>query len=151
MTWLDVLRLAEHDDSEPETRSPRCPYGPLPMTSSRLHYMRIPALMLALASTSGALFAPTLFAQTTAITAPASGSVLTLADAIALARRNNPGFATATNARRSAAAVMRAANGALLPSVNTNLGAGYREGRQTFFQGQAFGATNDQLSTDVSA
>lgn len=149
------LLRAERDDSVPETLSQRCPYGPLPMTSSRLYHMRIPALMLALASASGALFAPALSAQTTATTAapsaPAQGSVLTLADAIALARRNNPAFATATNARRNAAAVMRAANGALLPSLNTNLGAGYREGRQTFFQGQAFGATNDQLSTDVSA
>lgn len=151
MPLAHSLLRAERDDSACETLSPGCPYGPLPMTSSRLHHMRIPALMLALASASGALFAPTLSAQTTPPAAPAQGSVLTLADAIALARRNNPGFASATNARRNAAAVMRAANGALLPSLNTNLGAGYREGRQTFFQGQAFGATNDQLSTDVSA
>ena len=76
--------------------------------------------MLALATASGALFAPALSAQNTAANAPAQGSVLTLADAISLARRNNPGFATATNARRSAAAIVRAANGAFLPSVNTN-------------------------------
>ena len=112
--------------------------------------MRISALMLALASASGALFAPALSAQTSAATVSAQGSVLTLADAIALARRNNPGFATASNARRSAAAIVRAANGALLPSVNTGFGGSYREGRQTFFQGQGFGATNNQLSTDVS-
>ena len=112
--------------------------------------MRITALMLALATASGALFAPALSAQTTAASAPAQGSVLTLADAISLARRENPGFATATNARRNAAAIVRAANGAFLPSVNTNFGGGYREGRQTFFQGQGFGATNNQLSTDVS-
>ena len=133
-----------------ETLSRGGAYGPLPMTSSRLHHMRISALMLALATASGALFAPALSAQPPAATASAQGSVLTLADAIALARRNNPGFATASNARRSAAAIVRAANGALLPSVNTSFGSSYREGRQTFFQGQAFGATNDQLSTDVS-
>lgn len=83
--------------------------------------------------------------------APAAGSVVTLADAIALARRNNPTYQNAVNARRTAAAQVRAANGALLPNVNTSFGTGYREGRQTFFQGQAFGSTNDQLSTDVSA
>jgi outer membrane protein len=108
--------------------------------------------MLALTLVSGALTAPALSAQTPAAPAPAAqGTVLTLADAVALARRNNPGLATATNARRNAAAVVRAANGAFLPSVNTNFGAGYREGRQTFFQGTAFGATNDQLTTDASA
>jgi len=112
--------------------------------------MRIPALLLALATSSVALLAPTLAAQTAATTVPAQGAVLTLADAIALARRNNPGYATSANARRNAAAIVRSANGAFLPSVNTNFGAGYREGRQTFFQGQGFGATNDQLTTDVS-
>ncbi len=145
-----------HGRSEPETGRETRAYVPLLMTSSRLHHMRIPALLLALASASGALFAssivaPTLSAQTPAAAAPAPGAVLTLADAVALARRSNPGFATASNARRNAAAVVRAANGAFLPSVNSNMGASYREGRQTFFQGQAFGATNDQLSTDASA
>jgi len=116
--------------------------------------MRIPVLALALASAGATLFAPALPAQTAA-TSPAAGSaqgpVLTLAEAVALARRNNPGYATSANARRNAAAIVRAANGAFLPIVNTNFGAGYREGRQTFFQGQGFGATNDQLTTDVSA
>ncbi len=108
--------------------------------------------MLALSLVGAALTAPALSAQTpSAPVSAAQRAVLTLADAVALARRNNPGLATATNARRNAAAVVRAANGAFLPSVNTNFGAGYREGRQTFFQGQAFGATNDQLSTDASA
>ncbi|NBS48938.1 MAG: TolC family protein, partial [Betaproteobacteria bacterium] len=41
--------------------------------------------------------------------------------------------------------------GAFLPNVNSSFGGGYREGRQTFFQGQGFGSTNDQLSTDASA
>ena len=81
--------------------------------------------------------------------APTPGSVLSLDDALALARRNNPTLQNATNARRTAAAAVRSATGAFLPNVNTNFGGGYREGRQTFFQGQAFGSTNDQLSTDV--
>ncbi|HEY0932020.1 MAG TPA: TolC family protein [Gemmatimonas sp.] len=83
--------------------------------------------------------------------APTAGALLTLADALALARRNNPALQTALNARRTASANVRAATGAFLPSLSTRLGGGYREGRQTFFQGQGFGSTNDQLNTDASA
>lgn len=117
--------------------------------------MRIHRSALTLASLT-ALFAASplvalpLLAQAPVAT-PARGSVITLADALTLARRSNPTYQSATNARRTAAATVRAANGALLPSVNTSFGTGYREGRQTFFQGQAFGSTNDQLSTDVNA
>jgi outer membrane protein len=106
--------------------------------------MRIYGSVLALATL---LAASPLSAQT----APASGPVVTLADALALARRNNPTYQSAINARRNASAVVRAANGALLPSVNSSFSTDYREGRQTFFQGQAFGSTNDQLSTNVNA
>lgn len=119
--------------------------------------MRFPVFLRALASAGSTLSAlaflpPTVHAQAaTNATTTAQGAVLSLADALAFARRNNPGLATASNARRNAAAIVRAANGALLPSVNTNATAGFREGRQTFFQGQAFGATNDQLSSDISA
>ncbi|BAH38190.1 MAG TPA: TolC family protein [Gemmatimonas aurantiaca] len=94
---------------------------------------------------------PSVAAAQAAPAAPAAGAILTLSDALALARRNNPTLQTSLNSRRIAAANVRAANGAFLPSVNTSLGGSYREGRQTFFQGQGFGSTNDQLSTDVSA
>jgi outer membrane protein len=114
--------------------------------------MRIHHIALALAAVSGTVAtAPALLAQQPAPTAPVSGNVLTLADAITLARRNNPTVQSAATARRTAAAAARAANGAFLPSVNTGFTSGFREGRQTFFQGQAFGAANDQLSTDISA
>jgi outer membrane protein len=113
--------------------------------------MRLPALLLALATASAAISPVAAAAQAGGTTTTAPGTVLTLADAIALARKNNPGLASATNARRTAASIVRAANGAFLPTVNTSADAGFREGRQTFFQGQAFGSTNDQLSTDVSA
>ena len=128
-----------------ETVSTKGPYGPLSMTSSRPVLMRIRALAIALASFAGALASAPLGAQA----APAAGGVLTLADAVALARRNNPTLQNSVNARRTAAAQVRAANGALLPSVNTSFSTGYREGRQQFFGGQAFGSTNDQLSSDV--
>ena len=95
--------------------------------------------------------AQTAAAQATPIGSPAAGPLITLADALTLAKRSNPTVQNARNARQTAAAQVRAANGAFMPNVNTGFGGGYREGRQTFFQGQAFGSTNDQLSTDVSA
>lgn len=110
--------------------------------------MRIYAFAVVLATAAGAAVTSSLGAQAAPAVAP--GGVLTLADAIALARRNNPTYQNAMNARRTAAAQVRAATGAFLPNLNTSFGGGYREGRQQFFQGQAFGATNDQLSTDWS-
>ena len=129
----------------PETVSIRGPYGPLLMTSPRPVPMRIPALAIRLASVASLMFASSISAQN----APVPGGVLTLADAVALARRNNPIYQNAISARQNAAAQVRAANGALLPSVQTNFGVGFREGRPQFFGGTAFGSTNDQLSSDI--
>lgn len=114
--------------------------------------MRIPVRFHVLAFAVGcasAAVAPTLASAQTPL--PTQGNVLTLTDALTLARRNNPVLANSVNARRTAAANVRAANGAFMPNVNTSFGGGYREGRQTFFQGQGFGSTNDQLSTDAAA
>ncbi len=111
--------------------------------------MRIHAFAILLATAAGVMASSTAGAQA-APPAPAPGGVLSLADAIALARRSNPTYQNAVNARRTAAAEVRASTGAFLPSLNTSLGGGFREGRPQFFQGQSFGATNDQLSTDWS-
>lgn len=108
--------------------------------------MRFPSALLALCTVVSGSVPALLAAQE----APAPGATLTLSDAVALARRNNPSFLTASNARRTAAASVRAANGAFLPNISTGFGTSYREGRQQFFAGEAFGATNDQLATDVS-
>ena len=116
------------------------------MSFTRFVPMRTHAFALALSLAVGGATP----ALTAAQTAPTPGAVITLTDALALARRNNPALQTSTNARRTAAAAVRAAKGAFLPNVNTSMGGGYREGRQTFFQGQAFGSTNDQLSTDAA-
>ncbi|MBL0938005.1 MAG: TolC family protein [Gemmatimonadaceae bacterium] len=114
--------------------------------------MKIPVRSHVLALALGVLVGSAVPAVATAQgSAPASGGVLTLEDALTLARRSNPSLQTSINARRTAAANVRAATGAFLPNVNTSLGGGYREGRQTFLQGQAFGSTNDQLSTDFNA
>lgn len=116
------------------------------MSFTRRVSMKPYAFALALAVAAAALAPASVAAQSV----PAAGAVITLTDALALARRNNPTLQSATNARRTAAAAVRSAKGAFLPSVNSSLGGGYREGRQTFFQGQGFGSTNDQLSTDAS-
>jgi outer membrane protein len=78
------------------------------------------------------------------------GPVLTLADALALARQNNPQFLTQQNARRQADLNVRNAYGAFLPNVNTSVSGSFREGRQEFFGGLGFGATNDQLNSNGS-
>ena len=140
-----------HDDIE--TNRSGGPYAPLSFFSPFCNNaMRIPVrshvLALAIACSAGALAPSVVVAQTPS---PTQGNVLTLTDALTLARRNNPVLANSVNARRTAAANVRAANGAFLPNVNSSFGGGYREGRQTFFQGQGFGSTNDQLSTDASA
>jgi outer membrane protein len=80
---------------------------------------------------------------------PTTGPVLPLDEAIRLAVRNNPQFLQTGTARQRAAAALRAANGQLLPSVRTSFGSSYREGRQQFFAGQAFGSTSDVLSSSA--
>ncbi len=78
---------------------------------------------------------------------PAVPPVLTLVEAVAIARQNNPGYRTAMNARRNASAQVRAAYGAFMPNVNTSFSGDFREGRQQFFGGVGFGSTNDQLNS----
>jgi len=111
--------------------------------------MRTHALAFVVSAALSGLSAPLLGAQA-ASAAPAPGGVLTLVNALAIAKRNSPTLQNSIAARRTAAAAVRAATGAFLPSVNTSFGGGFREGRQAFFQGLALGATSSQLSTDVS-
>ncbi len=92
---------------------------------------------------------PALGAQVGA--APTQGPTLTLQEALAIARQNSPVYRTAQNAQRSADAQVRTAYGAFLPSLNTGFSGDYREGRQQIISGQAFGATNDQIGTGISA
>ena len=133
-----------------ETIPARGAYAPQTMSSTRFVPMRIHASALAFVLALGLAVVATGPTLADAQSAPAPGAIITLTDALALARRNNPALQSSTNARRTAAAAVRSAKGAFLPSVNSSMGGGYREGRQTFFQGQAFGSTNDQLSTDAS-
>ncbi len=80
--------------------------------------------------------------------AAAPGAVLTLDEAIALARRNNPAHLQTRSARERAGAALRSSYGAFLPTIQTSFSGGYREGRPQFFGGQQFGSTSDIVSTD---
>lgn len=77
-----------------------------------------------------------------------AGPTLSLADALSLAKANNPTYLQSTNGRRRADATLRAANGQFFPSASTNFGAGYREGKQQYFDGVAFGSNSATLSSN---
>jgi outer membrane protein len=79
-----------------------------------------------------------------------AGPVLTLEEAVQLAARNNPQYLISNSGRDRAGAALRSAYGGLLPQVRTSFGSSYREGRQQFFAGQAFGSTSDVLSSSAS-
>jgi outer membrane protein len=76
--------------------------------------------------------------------------VLSLQDAISLARRNNPIFLQTRSARQRAGAALRTSYGVLLPDISTTFSNGFREGRPQFFGGQQFGSNSDVISTDAS-
>ncbi len=81
---------------------------------------------------------------------PATRATLTLAEAIDIAQKNNPGYLQSVNGRTRASAAVRSAYGQLLPSADASFGASYREGRPQFFGGVAFGATSDIISSNWS-
>ncbi len=82
--------------------------------------------------------------------AVAPAPVLSLEDAISIARRNNPIFLQTRSAQKRAGAALRSSYGVLLPNVSSSFSSAYREGRPQFFGGQAFGSTSDVMSTDAS-
>ena len=77
----------------------------------------------------------------------ATGPTLSLEDALALAKANNPTYLQSGNGRRRADANLRAARGQFLPQASTNFGTGYRQGKPQFFDGVAFGSNSDILSS----
>jgi outer membrane protein len=77
----------------------------------------------------------------------ATGPTLSLDDALALAKANNPSYLQAGNGRRRADAVLRSARGQFLPSASTNFGTSYRQGKPQFFNGVEFGANSDIMSS----
>jgi outer membrane protein len=77
-------------------------------------------------------------------------TTLSLAEALEIAKKNNPAYLQSVNGQTRAAAGVRAAYGTLLPSADVGFGASYREGRPQFFGGVAFGATSDVISSSWS-
>jgi len=77
-------------------------------------------------------------------------ATLSLGDAIALARRNNPGHLSAMNNLRTANAAVRSANGQLLPSADASLNAQRQEGGRQIFNGGSFGASSDVNQSSYS-
>src|SRR5512144_2191258 len=69
--------------------------------------------------------------------------ILSLQDAISIARRNNPVFLQTRSARQRAGAALRTSYGVLLPDISSSFSNSYREGRPQCFGGQAFGSTSD--------
>ena len=79
----------------------------------------------------------------------AVGPTLSLGDALSLAKANNPTYLQSNNGRRRADANLRVARGNFLPGASTNFGANYRQGKQSFFEGVAFGVKDDQPRSTV--
>jgi len=91
-------------------------------------------------------FAPLAQAQVTA-TRPSSGAMLTLDEAITLARRNNPVYLSQANNRRTADAAVRSARGAMLPSADASFGTRYQQGGQQVFNGLSFSNSSDAVQS----
>lgn len=72
---------------------------------------------------------------------------LTIEDAVRLAKQNNPGYQLALNSRRRSEHAVRNAYGAFLPTASTSTSFGYRQGKPQLFNGVAFGANSDLLSS----
>jgi len=70
-------------------------------------------------------------------------ATLSLADAISIARQNNPTHLSIVNNRVSADAVVRTAYGQLLPSADASFSALRQQGGRQIFNGGSFGATSD--------
>ena len=108
------------------------------------------AALLALASQLAVAQTPP--AQTTIPpTAPAPAArVLTLEEAIAAARRNNPSYLQTINDRRVADAHVRNARYSLLPSVTSSFGAEYNQGGEQYFGGALISSSSNAVSSSYS-
>jgi outer membrane protein len=91
--------------------------------------------------------APIAGAQSTTTTRSTSGSLLTLDEAISLARRNNPVFLSQASNRRTADAAVRSARGAMLPSADASFGTRYQQGGQQVFNGLSFSNSSDAVQS----
>ncbi|HUF25434.1 MAG TPA: TolC family protein [Gemmatimonadaceae bacterium] len=79
---------------------------------------------------------------------PAPTPVLSLPEALDLARQYNPAFQQIANNRGPAGAAVRSAYGNLLPTLSASLGAGFQQGGTQVFQGATIGANSDVMSSN---
>jgi outer membrane protein len=101
----------------------------------------VPAALLVLATRAAVAQDPT---------PPSLSGVLTLEEAVATARRNNPTFLQAANDRRVADAQTRNAQLSLLPSVRSSFSADFNQGGQQYFGGALLSASSDALSSSYN-
>jgi outer membrane protein len=101
--------------------------------------------ILSFAALALVVVAPVVQAQSA--TARPAGTVLTLDEAITLARRNNPVYLSQANNRRTADAAVRSARGALLPSADASFGTRYQQGGQQVFNGLSFSNSSDAVQS----
>jgi len=93
-----------------------------------------------------AFAAPLAQAQNTTTRSP-SDALLTLDEAITIARQNNPVYLSQTTNRRTADAALRSARGALLPSADASFGTRYQQGGQQVFNGLSFSNSSDAVQS----
>jgi outer membrane protein len=78
------------------------------------------------------------------------GPSLTLDEAVALARQNNPGYLQVSNNIRSADAGVRSAYASLLPSVNSSLSSSWNEGGRSFFGGAVLESNSNTIASSYN-
>ena len=81
---------------------------------------------------------------------PASGQDLSLPQAIALARQNNPTYLQTATGLRSADAAVRTAYGAFLPTVNSSFGVGYQQAGSQVFNGLTFSGSSNSITSNYN-
>ncbi|MEO7101943.1 MAG: TolC family protein [Gemmatimonadaceae bacterium] len=80
----------------------------------------------------------------------ASPTALTIEQAVALARHNNPDFQSTRNNARNASLELRSAYGGLLPTLNASLSGQYQQGGQQFFSGVSLSSNSDAMQSQYS-
>lgn len=88
-----------------------------------------------------------LVAPSAAVAQAPTRTTLSLGEALEIAKKNNPVYLQSITGRTRASAAVRSAYGQLLPNADAQVGASFREGRTQFFNGVAFGATSDIVSS----
>jgi len=121
-------------------------YGPLTRYPIQKMQKRLYLLLVTLAPLSMAVAqspASSTVSKASITAQPNAIATLTLADAISMARRNNPIHLATVNNRIGADAAIRTAFGQLLPSADASFSAQRQQGGRQIFNGGSFGASSD--------